>query len=267
MRVSPGIVPGFFTMANMFCGFLASILAAQGAMETAMADSVTVAAQAKFVQAAWLIIAAAVLDALDGKLARLTESSSEFGVQYDSMADVISFGLAPSLLAYLVFFHNWGTIGIIASFMPLVFGSIRLARFNVKLDGFDKAYFEGIPIPAAATVIATFVVFNFELYEYLRWSKVFFTLILIVSLLMISNIRYEKMPNFTLKEGRHNRRMIYLTIVAVSLVVLFPQEAFFPLSIAYIGSGIGRHLLGILRNGNGGENEEKSTENAKENDA
>ena len=253
MKVAAGLVPGFFTMANMFCGFFSAILSSQGAIEVARASAMSEAAQGKFMQAAWLIIAAAVLDTLDGKLARLTDSSSEFGVQYDSMADVISFGLAPSLLAYQVFFHQWGTIGLIASFLPLVFGSIRLARFNVRLDGFDKSYFEGIPIPAAATVIATFVIFNFHFWEYLRWSKVFLSLIIIVSLLMISTIRYEKTPNFTFKGDATNRVMIMFALVSTTLILFFPQEAFFPLSIIYIASGLVRAIWKLWKNGDQNE--------------
>ncbi|MCB0286696.1 MAG: CDP-alcohol phosphatidyltransferase family protein, partial [Calditrichaeota bacterium] len=105
-------------MANMFCGYYSTILSA-----TAYGSG---AGENRFVTAAWLIIAAAVLDVLDGKLARLTDSASDFGVQYDSLADVISFGLAPSTLAYYTFFYQWGTLGLLASFTPLVFGSIRL---------------------------------------------------------------------------------------------------------------------------------------------
>ena len=124
MRVRAGIVPSFFTMTNMFCGYF----------------SVVQTTQDRFTQAAWLIVAAAVFDTIDGILARLTKTSSNFGIQYDSLADAISFGLAPSYLAYMVFFNGWGTTGLLISFLPLVFGSIRLARFNVRLKGFDKEF-------------------------------------------------------------------------------------------------------------------------------
>ncbi len=221
MRVKAGIVPGFFTMANMFCGYYSALQAARG----------------NFIPAAWLIFAAAILDTLDGKLARLTGSSSNFGVQYDSLADVVSFGMAPSALAYFVFFHQWGALGLFLSFTPLVFGSVRLARFNIRLKGFDKEYFEGLPIPAAAVTLATFVIFNFEFWNYLRWTKVFLTLMLFVSLLMISSIRYEKMPNFTLQGDRSHRMKILSLIAGVLLIILFPQEALFPLVIIYVFSG------------------------------
>lgn len=221
MRVKAGIVPGFFTMANMFCGFYSAILSPQG----------------KFMPAAWLIIAAAVLDTLDGKFARITNSSSKFGIQYDSMADVISFGLAPSLLAYFVFLQTWGTLGLFMAFTPLVFGSIRLARFNVRTRDSDKSYFEGLPIPAAAISIATFLIFNYNLWGYLRWSKIFISLTLAVSLLMVTSIRYEVMPNFSLRTDRFNRLKILAVILGAVTIILFPHEAFFPLILVYVLSG------------------------------
>ncbi len=236
MRVSSSIVPGFFTMANMFCGYYSTLLSA-GAYFEGMNYS-------KFVTAAWLIVAAAVLDVLDGKLARLTRTASSFGVQYDSLADVISFGLAPAALSYFVFLHQWGTLGLLASFIPLVFGSIRLARFNVEQKGLSKTHFKGLPIPMAALTIATFVLFNYEFWEKLRWSKVFFTLILLVSFLMISNFRYEVMPNFSLRSNRADRIKFLLVLIGGLVIVWFPNTMFFPLTLVYVLSGLGRGLWG-----------------------
>ncbi len=217
-------------MANMFCGYLAVIQVFRDHLTTA----------------AWLIIAAGVLDILDGKLARLTKSASPFGVQYDSLADVISFGFAPSVLAYMVFFQGWGTIGLFFSFLPLVFGAIRLARFNVRLKGFDKNFFEGLPIPVAAVTIASFVIFNFYIWDVLRWKKVFFLLVLSLSLLMISTIRYETMPDFRLQSDPRNRIKILLVLVGGLLIALFPHETFFPLAILYVLSGPVRLLWPIF---------------------
>lgn len=239
LRVKAGIVPGLFTMANMFCGYYSVILSSQG----------------KFITASWLIIAAAVLDVLDGKLARLTQSSSDFGVQYDSLADVVSFGVASSMLSYYVFFQNWGTIGLLLSFVPLVFGSIRLARFNIRLVGHDKKHFEGLPSPAAAVTIAAFVIFNFQLWDSLRWSKVFLAVILLVSLLMVTLIRYETMPNFSLHSSRANRFKILSVVIALLVLLFFPQETFFPLAMLYVLSGPLRVIwLIVAPNNNDDEN-------------
>ncbi len=221
MRARASLVPGFFTMANMFCGYYSILLAAQG----------------RFTTAAWLIIAAGVLDVLDGKLARMVDGASEFGVQYDSLADVISFGLAPSALSYYVLFQEWGTTGLMLSFVPLVFGAIRLARFNARLEGFDKDAFEGVPSPAAAITICTFVLFNYDVWGELRWEKIFMTIVLLVSILMITNIRYEIMPNFSLQSSRINRLKILAVIIGIIIILIYPQRTFFPLIMIYILSG------------------------------
>lgn len=234
MRVKAGLVPGFFTMANMFCGYYSAILSSQQ----------------RFATAAWLIIAAGVLDVLDGKLARLTQSSSDFGIQYDSMADVISFGLASSMLSYYVFLHNWGTIGLLLSFIPLVFGSIRLARFNTRVSNTEKKYFEGLPIPAAAITIATFVIFSYELWDAMRWSHILVPLIILVSLLMVTSIRYESMPNFSLATSRSNRFKILMVIVGGIIIVIEPQFAFFPLVAAYVLTGPLRVVWLIIKSDN-----------------
>ncbi|MFQ5583673.1 MAG: CDP-diacylglycerol--serine O-phosphatidyltransferase [Calditrichia bacterium] len=236
MRVKSSIVPNFFTMANMFCGFYSVVMAAQAGSGN----------RGAFIWAAWLIIAAAVLDVLDGKLARLTKSSSSFGVQYDSLADVVSFGFAPAFLAYKVFFFKWGFIGLLLSFMPLVFGSIRLARFNIRLSGFDKEYFEGLPIPAAAVTIASFVIFNFRFWDTLRWSKLYLVLLIFLSLMMISLIRYEKVPNFTLQADAKTRMKIILVLLGVVIIIFSPEETFFPIAILYCFSGPVKALLVIL---------------------
>ena len=127
VKVSRSIVPSFFTVGNMFCG-LYSVIAAYGG---------------KLTLATWMILFGAFLDAMDGKIARFTGSASRFGVEYDSLADVITFGFAPSFLVYSVYAAKLGVVGILLSFLPLLFGSIRLARFNIQLKGFDKEYFIG----------------------------------------------------------------------------------------------------------------------------
>jgi len=247
MKVKTAWVPSAFTMGNMFCGYFAVILAANE----------------KFIQASWLIVAAAVLDALDGKIARFTKAASHFGVEYDSLADVVSFGIAPSFLAYKAMFVNWGTIGLLISFGPLVFGSVRLARFNIRLKGFDKEYFEGLPIPAAAVSIATFLVFNYYFWDQLRWQKVFLVLLLGVSILMVTNIRYETLPSFSLQKKTPDRRKILIMIIGIILIILFPQEAFFPLVIIYVLSGpvrISWLLLGGGSDDSSGKLKEKNDE-------
>lgn len=232
MKIKTNWVPSAFTMANLFCGYFSVILASND----------------KFIQAAWFIVAAAVLDALDGKIARLAKAASNFGVEYDSLADVVSFGFAPSFLAYKAVFSNWGTIGLFLSFLPLVFGSIRLARFNIRLTSYEKTHFEGLPIPAAAVSIATFLVFNFNYWSRFRWEKAFMFLIIYLSLMMITTIRYESLPNFSLTRGRPQRLKLLVVLVGTTLIILFPRETFFPLVFLYSLSGPTRLLWQVFFN-------------------
>ena len=116
-----------------------------------------ITSQGQFSIAAWVIILAAVFDSLDGIMARMTRSSSQFGVELDSLADVVSFGAAPSFLVYQVYLHTIEPWGIFIAALPVVLGAIRLARFNVQLVGFDKDYFNGLPIPMQAITVCAFI--------------------------------------------------------------------------------------------------------------
>lgn len=223
VKVSRSIVPSFFTVGNMFCGFYSVIAAIQG----------------NYNLAAWMIVAGAFLDAMDGKIARLTQSSSQFGVEYDSLADVITFGLAPSLLIYVIFGKTMGIVGILISFLPLLFGSIRLARFNTKLKGFDKDYFSGLPIPIAAITITGFILFSNYFYaDPVKFPKIMIVMILFLSVLMVSNIRYETAPNFNFKGNRREKTKFILVIIGTIIIIIIPHQSLFPLIVLYILSGL-----------------------------
>src|SRR5438876_1863413 len=139
-RLSRGlfVLPTLFTVGNLFCGYLSIWRSIEGAFEAA----------------AVFIIVAAVLDALDGRVARWTRSTSEFGEEYDSLADLVSFGVAPAVLAYSWGLSDFQRVGWMASFLFVVCGSMRLARFNIQTRVVDKKYFIGLPIPAAAATIS-----------------------------------------------------------------------------------------------------------------
>ncbi len=229
VRVSRTIVPSFFTVGNMFCGFYSIIAAIQG----------------NFDLAAWMIVAGAFLDAMDGKIARFTQSSSQFGVEYDSLADVITFGLAPSMLIYIIFGKTLGIVGIFLSFLPLLFGSIRLARFNTKLKGFDKAYFSGLPIPVAAITISSFILFSNYFYaDPVKFPKMMILMVVFLSILMVSTIRYETAPKLNFKGNKLEKIKFLLVIISVIIIVIIPHQSLFPLIIMYILSGL---IVWILR--------------------
>jgi CDP-diacylglycerol--serine O-phosphatidyltransferase len=188
--------------------------------------------------AVWLIFAAAIMDTLDGKIARWANASSDFGVEYDSLADVVSFGFAPSYLVYTSYFHNWGNVGMFVSFAPLLFGSIRLARFNVQLEGFDKTHFVGLPIPAAALTISSFLFFEKNFLKAGNHPKLFLFVVLSASLLMISNIRYEVFPK--LKYDGTRSQFLKVTAIYAGILSLFiyPTKVLFILCALYVLSGI-----------------------------
>jgi CDP-diacylglycerol--serine O-phosphatidyltransferase len=232
VRIPRAVVPSFFTVGNMFLGYLSVIYSLEG----------------KFELAAWMIFAAGFMDAVDGKVARFTNASSKFGVEYDSLADVISFGFAPTFLIYMLYLTQLEIVGKMISFMPLLFGSIRLARFNANLKGFDKAYFVGLPIPVAALTIASFVLFPIQQFgDEAFFQRMLLVVVFVVSVLMVSTVRYETIPNLSLKgSNKDKRKILFLAVVAV-IMVIFPKETIFPFTTLYIVYGLVASVVRLFR--------------------
>jgi len=229
-RLTPSVIPNLFTSLNMFCGFLSILNASEG----------------NFIYSAWLIFTAAIFDALDGLVARLTNSSSEIGIELDSLSDVISFGAAPSFLLYKSFFYSMNTWGIIISAIPLIAGGFRLARFNVQLVGFSKSFFLGLPIPSSALTIASFVLafYNNGFPEPI--SDFIAPMILVISYLMVSNIRYETIPKFSLQGIKEKPYHFIFLILSIVLVVLMYKKGLFLVFVFMIAIGIFRHIYKLI---------------------
>lgn len=225
------LVPSLFTMLNLFFGFFAIVHALRE----------------NYVAASWLIIVAAIWDVVDGRIARLTNTPSEFGVEFDSLADVVSFGVAPAILIYQSFFYKLGPVGVILSFLPLLFGAIRLARFNVSVDSFEKENFTGLPTPAAALTLASYVIFNYDLWEGLKFGPLLIPMILLLSFLMVSNIEYQTMPKFSFRVNRKNSIQFILLIVGVTVILIFREKILFPLVFGFVLFYLGRGILHYLR--------------------
>src|SRR4051812_23112240 len=138
------IVPNFVTTANMFCGFY----------------SIIASIRSEFSSSAWAIVGAGIFDMLDGRIARLAKATSQFGVEYDSLSDLISFGIAPGILLYQWALEPYDRLGWSAAFLFVTCGALRLARFNVNSGTQPSTYFQGLPIPMAAGVVSTFIIFN-----------------------------------------------------------------------------------------------------------
>lgn len=251
------LIPNVFTALNVFCGFLAIVYSAKIPLNEQVIDPA-------FAVVAWLIILAGIFDTLDGKIARITKSYSEFGIEFDSLADVVSFGVAPSVLLYKLYFFRFETFGIVLSFLPLLFGSIRLARFNVQISGFEKRGFIGLPIPMAAASIATFVLFSMNTIlpisdPVLTLLKNYLSaLVILVCFLMVSTLPYDPLPKFSLKRGTANVfKLIYL-VGGVIAIIFFPKLVFFPLVMFYVLFGIFQWILCMLKSNS--NEDEKSIE-------
>lgn len=222
MRNIKGIFPGVFTVGNMFCGF-ASILSSF--------DGETVFA-------AWMIILAGFFDALDGKIARFSGSASRFGVELDSFADVISFGIAPAMLFYNLGVYPTGKWGWIPGFVFVICGAFRLARFNIQQTKLgEKLPYMGLPIPTAAITLVSYTLFCSEVWGRLRYPKALITMIIAFSGLMVSEIEYETLPKFSLGNRKNKLKLVYILIFLIVLIIN-PRLALFPFGMFYILSGV-----------------------------
>jgi len=226
-------VPSLFTVLNMFSGFLAILYA--------MSDL--------YIQSAWFIILAAIFDSLDGAMARLTKSVTEFGVELDSLADVISFGVAPSVLVYKFYFHEFGEIGVFLSSLLMIFGAMRLARFNVELVGFDKEFFKGLPIPSSASTVASYIILfyneetgmpNFEKYALIP-------MVVALSLLMVSSIKYDTIPKFSLKTLKTSPVKFLYFYLGIVLAIITRGKIIFPWFVLFIIFGALRSLFNTFK--------------------
>lgn len=231
-RVTPSVIPNLFTAMNMFCGYLSIINASQG----------------QFFYAASLILIAAIFDALDGLVARLTHSSSELGVELDSLSDLVSFGAAPAFLIYQTYLINFNSIGVILSSFLMIAGGFRLARFNVQLVGFEKSHFKGLPIPSSAITVAAFVITYYKKgigFEQ-PYTNVIIPMVIILSLLMVSTIKYDTLPKFTLKGMKEKPIQMTFLLLAAALIIITSGNALFFIFVFIILFGIFRHIFYML---------------------
>ena len=222
------LLPSLITAGNLLCGVFAIFVAFNG----------------EYHMAAMLIVAATLLDGVDGAVARLTHTTSQFGVEFDSLADVVSFGVAPAALVYVSALAPWGTWGGLAAALFAVCGALRLARFNVQTLTAEKSYFTGLPIPAAAAMVAaTIFMYRMLGLEGTGSKPVVFTVIAcVLAGLMVSNFRY-----FSLKQHHFKKRStIWLLLSALAVIILtiaMWQIVLFSALLAYTLSG---PLLGLL---------------------
>jgi CDP-diacylglycerol--serine O-phosphatidyltransferase len=226
------LLPSLLTTGNLFCGFLALILTSQ----------------ARFIEAAVAIFVAMLMDMLDGKVARLTRTTTQFGLEFDSLADVVSFCVAPAFMLYMLALGRLGRAAWLGAFLFVICGALRLARFNVYSGVSDRRYFVGLPTPAAAGIVAA-VVFLLGNDELSQWQGAAIAAgTYIVAILMVSTFRY-----YSFKEIDFARRrptgVLLLVVIAVLIVATHPQWFLFLLFSAYVLSGPTRPVWARRREG------------------
>jgi CDP-diacylglycerol---serine O-phosphatidyltransferase len=222
------ILPGMLTVGNIFCGYYAILATMHGDYD----------------RAAQAIGIAIILDMLDGRIARMTNSASDFGLQLDSLADVISFGIAPSILAFV-----WGLstvghqLGWIAAFTFAICGAMRLARFNIQTEHFR--HFVGLPIPAGGGTIAAVVYFFGDPIQKPFYAILMVGTVFLLSILMVSTIRYSSLKHLTL--GKKSHLTILVMAILVALAYSFPRQTFLAMAVAYSTSGLAHRLYSLIR--------------------
>lgn len=228
------ILPNLFTAASAFLGVISIISSIQG----------------NYFKAIIYIILSLILDGLDGRVARLTKTTSKFGVEFDSLADLVAFGVAPAILFYLTVGAKFGRFGALIAAMFVVFGAIRLARFNVTTGTYEPNVFIGLPIPSAAIVSVLWIgiYVDADYYTFLEgfeWCLILLEAVL--AILMVSNIRYPSFKKMNLKQT-HVMRILVALVVVFSMLYLYPYESATFFMSVYMLYGIIRAAIMFSKN-------------------
>lgn len=248
MKINPlYVLPNAFTAGSLFLAIIGIIYASQGS----------------FVLVCWMIIAAMILDGLDGRVARLTNTSSKFGVEFDSLADIVAFGVAPAMLVYFYIGQYYGRLGVVVCALFVIFGAIRLARFNITISS-EPYSFIGLPIPSAAAFVVVWILFNenYSLFSVPSTPKLdaldnnldllinapsglgylFLACVFIVGILMVSNIRY---PSF--KKNQWNLKTFIALLLLCAITIFRPIESLTFLMSVYVLYGTFRWLCLLVK--------------------
>jgi CDP-diacylglycerol---serine O-phosphatidyltransferase len=217
------ILPSMFTTGNLFCGFYSMVRTFNGDFE----------------RASYAILLAGIFDLLDGRVARITRSQSHFGVEYDSIADVVSFGVAPALLSYIWVLKPFKGVGFAGAFFFAACGALRLARFNTISEEQPKSYFFGLPIPAAANAVAAAVLASHD--QQVVYPVLMLIIVFGLGLLMVSNVRYRSFKDFDLR----HRRSFFLLVLLVTLLAFAAVKPEITLALMFGGYA----LWGPVREG------------------
>lgn len=214
-------LPNTFTALNMGCGFMGILFALQG----------------QFYKACMFIVVGALFDSVDGRVARLTGTQSSFGEQFDSLSDLISFGMAPAMIYYFKFLAGSGRPGMVVAFIFLLCGALRLARFNANIDKVSSDYFQGLPIPGAATAVIGFILLSVAFPNIGLLEMIAIPYLLLYALLMISNVPF---PSFKSSDWvkKNKRKVLFIIFTLIISIFLWEEVMIFTIITGYIFGSI-----------------------------
>ncbi len=223
------ILPNLFTATSAFLGIISVLASVQGDYDKAVI----------------YIMLSLVFDGLDGRVARLTKTTSKFGAEFDSLADIVAFGVAPAILFYYSVGHNYGKLGSLVTAMYVVFGAIRLARFNVTSATSEPSVFIGVPIPTAAVVVAMWIMV-YDKYPIFKGFELLMVVCMVfLSFLMVSNVRYPSFKKIDLEKSNVIKILIFL-VICFSMTYLYPTETVALAITSYLIYGLARAIYTLV---------------------
>jgi len=221
------ILPNTLTLCGLFCGFYSILAALKG----------------DYVIAAWAIMVANIFDGLDGWVARLTSSTTRFGIELDSLSDLVAFGVAPAVILYTWSLASFGRVGWAAAFLFVACGALRLARYNIQMGSSESRSFTGMPIPGAATMIATLVIFYYNKWDTVPDNNYFILIFTIfLSMLMVSTLRFHGIKELDLSKRKPFWILVAIVMV-LFLIVMHPQIALFLFAMIYLIGGLIENIV------------------------
>ncbi|HDZ83841.1 MAG TPA: CDP-diacylglycerol--serine O-phosphatidyltransferase [Nitrospirae bacterium] len=222
MRKGIYILPNTLTLCGMFCGFYAILASFRG----------------DFIHAASAILIANIFDGLDGWVARLTNSTTKFGVELDSLSDLVAFGVAPAVLIYSWALQPFGRVGLGAAFIFVICGALRLARYNVQKETTESKAFTGLPIPAAGTAIASLVLFYTEIWgTNVELNSAILLLPFFLAVLMVTTLRFHSLKELDFKK-RKPFWLLVAIVMAILFIIMYPETVIFAFTATYIIWGV-----------------------------
>lgn len=231
MRKGIYILPNTLTLCGMFLGFFSILASLKG----------------DYISAAWAIAIATIFDGLDGWVARLTHSTTRFGIELDSLSDLVAFGVAPAVMLYEWSLNNFGRLGLAAAFLFLACGALRLARYNVQMGSVESKAFTGMPIPGAAVIAASTVIFHYEIWDVGPGKNIYILLItFLLAFLMVSTLRYHGAKELNFRKRKPFWILVTIVIVFM-IIVIHPPTSIFIFAMLYLFGGIIENIFLFAR--------------------